>query len=144
MNKINLVRIMKNKYFWFSVNYNPMFITWPSDICVFKILDKFIDRFFVLFQLVVPWCEDWDQLKSISPTFNKAAFSQLFFRQEITHTRVARSKIIKRPNFAMSSFKKGQILKNEKRTIFFKKSLKQHDSGLEFHKTLQVLLISQI
>jgi len=31
------------------------------------------------------------------------------------YSKVARSKKIKRPNLAISSFKKGQILKNEKR-----------------------------
>jgi len=43
-------------------------------------------------------------------------------------SRVARSKKLKRPNLAISSFKKGKILKNEKRPnkgqISFKKLLK--------------------
>jgi len=53
-------------------------------------------------------------------------------------------KKLKSPNLAISSFKKGQILKNEKRQnkgqIFFKKLLKLQVSKLEFHQILQVLL----
>jgi hypothetical protein len=40
-------------------------------------------------------------------------------------TRVARFKKIKRPNLAISSFKKGQILKNEKKAKFPSKICKK-------------------
>jgi len=46
----------------------------------------------------------------------------------LANIRVARSKKLKRPNLAISGFKKGQILKNEKRPkkgqIFFKNFVK--------------------
>jgi len=44
--------------------------------------------------------------------------------ETMSPNRVARSKKIKRPNLAIISFKKGQILKNEKRPNFLKKLLK--------------------
>jgi hypothetical protein len=43
---------------------------------------------------------------------------------KVIQYRVARFKKIKRPNLAISSFKKGQILKNEKRPNFLQKFVK--------------------
>ena len=52
---------IKGKFYTFLWS-NHIFFTCPADISVFKILNKFTDRFFVLFHFVVPRGEDGDQL----------------------------------------------------------------------------------
>jgi hypothetical protein len=58
--------------------------------------------------------------------------------------RVAMSKNLKRPYLAISCFKKGQILKSEKRPntgqISLKKMFKELNLNLEFHKMLRFVL----
>jgi hypothetical protein len=52
-------------------------------------------------------------------------------RENERNDRVARSRKIKRPNLAISSFKKGQILKLEKRPNFQRKFTKIYQINFE-------------
>jgi hypothetical protein len=58
------------------------------------------------------------------PIHQYIKLSIFVYESKATQHRVARFKILKRPNLAISSFKFGQILRSEKRPNFNKKFVK--------------------